>query len=119
MVIFLSTLAAFEEFKSQMQQHLSQVEERMVLLEAENRTLKGKIHLSSLIFQFNFILLHTHMISFREVSKHDFLIQANFQICIKIMVLLKRNTTVSLHSVKTLLPMRRTRSTYIGIVYLG
>ena len=25
-----------------MQQHLSQVEERMVLLEAENRTLKGK-----------------------------------------------------------------------------
>jgi hypothetical protein len=38
-------LAAFEEFKSQMQQHLSQVEERMVLLEAENRTLKGEINL--------------------------------------------------------------------------
>jgi hypothetical protein len=28
-----------------MQQHLSQVEERMVLLEAENRTLKGKMWL--------------------------------------------------------------------------
>jgi hypothetical protein len=39
----LLILAAFEEFKSQMQQHLSQVEERMVLLEAENRTLKGKM----------------------------------------------------------------------------
>ncbi|XP_028391272.1 uncharacterized protein LOC114516096 [Dendronephthya gigantea] len=38
-----SIKAAFEEFKSQMQQHLSQVEERMVLLEAENRTLKGKL----------------------------------------------------------------------------
>lgn len=39
--VFLTFPAAFEEFKSQMQDHLSQVEERMILLKAENRTLKG------------------------------------------------------------------------------
>ncbi|XP_046850296.1 uncharacterized protein LOC124443808 [Xenia sp. Carnegie-2017] len=38
-----SIKAAFEEFKTQMQKHLSQVEERMVLLQAENRSLKGKL----------------------------------------------------------------------------
>lgn len=33
-----------------MQHHLSQVEERMVLLEAENRNLKGKKHIFSPLY---------------------------------------------------------------------